>query len=254
MNWKWNSGAEHKLSVTPGKKWALEVRIPRKNMDKCAPDKLIFNVLRSRVVAENRSPFDTWSPRIKNSQDVENYGLLEFKAPAARSVLPGGDFTEPVYSKRFLGRHNPIQWVSGEVILKDTKIFRSGGASIRLTDASQGITFNDLRKIMKPDTRYRLTFYIKTQDVQSLATWGGGVYCVFDWGMKPRSTVTFPANNGKFTGTMPWTRQSFEFTTPKEFARDGRPYMAFSRHRKYNGKQGIAWIDQVELFELPKKK
>ena len=254
MNWKWNSGAEHKIAVTPGKKWTIEVRIPRKNMDECASDKLIFNVLRSRVVAENRFPFDTWSPKIKNSQNVENYGILEFKAPAERSILPGGDFAEPVYRKRFLGMHNPIRWVNGEAIIKDTKIFRSAGASIRLTDASQGITFNDLRKIMKPDTRYRLTFYIKTQDVQSLATWGGGVYCVFDWGMKPRSTVTFPANNGKFTGTMPWTRQCFEFTTPKEFARDGRPYMAFSRHRKYNGKQGIAWIDQVELFELPKKK
>ena len=253
MNWKWNSGAEYKVSVTPGKKWCLEVRIPRKNMEPCSK-KLIANVMRSRVVSEKRFPFDTWSPRLTdNSQYIESYGTLEFDPPAQVSVLPGGDFTEPIYGKRFLGRHKIPHWYNMRFLVKDTKIFRTGGVSLRMDDATEGFSFYDVRPFMKPDTRYRLTFYIKTQDIQSLFTWGGGVYCQIDCGMKPRKTINFPANNGKFLGTMPWTRQSFEFTTPKEFGRDGRPYLSFSRISRFNGKKGIAWIDNVEIFELPKK-
>ena len=125
--------------------------------------------------------------------------------------------------------------------------------SIRMNDETEGITFYDLRPFLKPDTSYRLSFYIKTQNITSLATWGGGVYVTVDCGMKPRETIHFPTNNGKFTGTMPWTRQTFEFKTPKDFARDERPYISFTRHSKYNGKEGIAWIDNVELFEIPEK-
>ena len=62
MNWKWESEAEYRIAVTPGKKWTIEVRIPRKNMEKCASDRLIANVVRSRFVAEKRSSFCTWSP------------------------------------------------------------------------------------------------------------------------------------------------------------------------------------------------
>ena len=252
MNWKWESEAEYKIAVTPGKKWTIEVRIPRKNMDKCTSDRLIANVVRSRFVAENRSSFCTWSPKIRTSHDVEGYGTLEFDLPAARSVLPGGDFTEPVYAKRFLGKHKVPQWC-GSALIKDTKIFRTGGMSIRLEDGGQDLHFYDLKGFVKPGTRYRLTFYVKTRDIRSLFTWGGGVYCQIDCGMKPRKTLNFPANNGKFVGTMPWTRQCFEFTTPEEFGRHGRTCLSFNRLRKYNGKEGVAWIDQVELFELPKK-
>ena len=252
MNLKWNSNAEHKLTVTPGKKWAVEVRIPRKNMEVCK-DRLIANVMRSRVVAEKRSPFHTWSPKLNNSQFVDNYGILEFAPPAKTSVVPGGDFTEPLSGKRFLGKHNPAHWYTGKVLKQDTKIFRTGGVSIRMDDETEGITFYDLKGFMKPDTRYRLSFYIKTSDITSLFQWGGGVYFILDCGLKPRKTIRFPMNNGKFVGTMPWTRQTFEFTTPKEFGRDARTYLSFSRHKRYNDPKGIAWIDQVEIIELPKK-
>ena len=102
MNLKWNSSAEHKLFITPGKKWAVEVRIPRKNMELCK-ERLIANVMRSRVIAEKRSPFHTWSPKLNNSQFVDNYGILEFEPAAESSVVLGGAFTEPLVGKRFLG-------------------------------------------------------------------------------------------------------------------------------------------------------
>ena len=252
MDWKWNSKAEHKVSVVPGKKWCLEVRIPRNTMEVCK-ERLIANVMRSRVIAEKRSPFDTWSPKINNSQYVDNYGILEFEPRKNLSVLPGGDFTEAIHSKRFLGFHRPIQWYNMKFLKKDTKIFRTGGVSLRMDKDTEGFTFYDLKNILKPDTSYRLTFYIKTQDIVSLFTWGGGVFFTLDCGMKPRKTIGFPKNNGKFVGTMPWTRQSFDFTTPKELGRDGRIYLSFSRINRFNDPKGIAWIDQVEIVELPKK-
>ncbi|MBO5791183.1 MAG: DUF4838 domain-containing protein [Lentisphaeria bacterium] len=252
MDWKWNSKAEHKVSVVPGKKWCLEVRIPRNTMEVCK-ERLIANVMRSRVIAEKRSPFDTWSPKINNSQYVDNYGILEFEPRKNLSVLPGGDFTEAIHSKRFLGFHRPIQWYNMKFLKKDTKIFRTGGVSLRMDKDTEGFTFYDLKNILKPDTSYRLTFYIKTQDIVSLFTWGGGVFFTLDCGMKPRKTIGFPKNNGKFVGTMPWTRQSFDFTTPKELGRDGRIYLSFSRINRFNDPKGIAWIDQVEIVELPRK-
>ena len=251
MNWKWNSKAEHKVAVTPGKNWSLEVRIPRNTMEPCK-DRLIANVIRSRVVAEKRSPFQTWSPKIDNSQYVDHFGILEFEKPKTVSVIPGGDFTEAIASKRFLGVYRPHRWYSTKLLKQDKNIFRTAGVSLRLDKDTEGVNFFDIRPFMKPDTRYRLTFYIKTQDVVSLFTWGGGVYFLLDCGMKPRKTIIYPPNNGKFVGTMPWTRQSFEFTTPKEFGKEGRPYFSFSRHNNYNDPKGIAWIDQVEICEIPK--
>ncbi|MBR2374595.1 MAG: carbohydrate-binding family 9-like protein, partial [Lentisphaeria bacterium] len=253
MDWKWNSGAEYKTVVTPGKKWTLEVRIPRNTMEPCK-DRLVANVMRSRVIGEKRSPFDTWSPKISSSQFVDNYGILEFERAENISILPGGNFTEAVHARRFIGNHRPHRWYNNRIVKKDTRIFRSGGMSVRMDKDTEGLTFYDLRGVMKPATSYRLTFYIKTQDVVSLFTWGGGVYFSLDCGMKPRKTIGFPVNNGKFLGTMPWTRQSFEFTTPEGFGKDGRPYLSFCRHNRYNDPKGIAWIDQVEIFELPAKK
>ena len=252
MDWKWNSKAEHKVSVTPGKKWSIEVRIPRNTMEPCK-ERLIANVMRSRVVAEHRSPFNTWSPKINNSQYVDHYGILEFAPSKTVSVIPGGDFTEPIHSKRFLGRHKRPRWYNDRFLRKDTKIFRTGGMSMKMDKETQGFTFYDLKGFMKPDTRYRLTFYIKIQDVVSLFNWGGGVYFQIDCGMKPRKVILFPKNNGRFQGTMPWTRQSFEFTTPKEFGRDSRTYLSFCRISRFNDPKGVAWIDQVEIVELPKK-
>ncbi|MBR4674754.1 MAG: DUF4838 domain-containing protein [Victivallales bacterium] len=252
VNWKWNSEVEYKISVTQGEKWCIEMRIPKKNMETCK-DKLIANVMRSRVVDGKRDPFQTWSPKIQSSQHIECYGTLYFTPPAEQSILPGGDFTEKTVSRRFLGNHRPHQWYNGSFLFQDTKIFRTGGMSIRMNDETEGFTFYDLRPFLNPDTSYRLSFYIKTQDITSLTTWGGGVYVTVDCGMKPRETIHFPMNNGKFTGTMPWTRQTFEFKTPKDFARDERPYLSFTRRSKYNGKEGIAWIDNVELFEIPEE-
>lgn len=252
MDWKWNSKAEHKVFVTPGKKWSIEVRIPRNTMEPCK-ERLIANVMRSRVVAEHRSPFNTWSPKINNSQYVDHYGILEFAPSKTVSVIPGGDFTEPIHSKRFLGRHKRPRWYNDRFLRKDTKIFRTGGMSMKMDKETEGFTFYDLKGFMKPDTRYRLTFYIKIQDVVSLFNWGGGVYFQIDCGMKPRKVILFPKNNGRFQGTMPWTRQSFEFTTPKEFGRDSRTYLSFCRISRFNDPKGVAWIDQVEIVELLKK-
>ena len=253
MNWKWNSNAEYKVSVTPGKKWCLEVRIPRESMEKCS-ERLIANVMRSRVIAGERFPFDTWSPKVgesTTSQYIEGFGSLEFEPPTQTSVLPGGDFTEPVWSERFLGKHEPFRWYSDRPLVKDTKIFRTGGSSIRMdSDASYGLAFWDLRGFVKPGTRYRLSFFIKTQNIQSLMD--GGVYVLIKCGMKPPKTLLFPPGIGRFFGTMPWTRQSFEFTTPEEFGRDGRPELSFYLISR-NGKKGIAWVDQVELHELNEK-
>ena len=251
LNWKWDSGAEWRVRITPGSSWNLEVRLPVKNM-KAAKNKLSFNVIRSRFAGNDRDPFQTWSPKVRRGHDVENYGTLEFTGNASESLIKGGDFTEKQIGNR-LGRHIPPRWCSASKakLIQDTKVFRTGGVSLRLDENCDGVVYYDL-PFLKADTRYRISYYIKLDKIESLFQWGGGVCIALDCGILPRKIISFPPKNGKYVGTMPWTYQSFEFRTPKNLRQNiNRCYLHISRFKKYN--RGTAWIDQVELHELPEK-
>ena len=62
---------------------------------------------------------------------------------------------------------------------------------------------------LKPATRYRLSFFVKLQDVKPLKAGGGVCANLYD-----DANRWFPAHNW-LTGTMDWTFQSYEFTTGK---------------------------------------
>ena len=51
-----------------------------------------------------------------------------------------------------------------------------------------------------------------------------------------------------FTGTIPWTRFEYEFTSPKEkIGTVEKPYIRLVRASKATG---TAWFDKVELIEV----
>ncbi len=234
--WEWNSAAELKTDVTPNEKWTLEIRIPRKNMPVCT-ERLICNILRSRMIGGKRYPWYSWSPYVENSRQLENFGALEFNLGESGSLLSDGDLARTVDRNGRIG-----DWRGSAPLIQDRRIFRTGGASVRLEEDAELLvqTISGL----KPSTRYRLSFFIKTSDVKSFSPHGGGIYVRFEQARKGQ-TIIFPTN-GSYQGNIPWTKQIFELTTADQIGKN--PYIQFSRHNKLSS--GTAWIDQVELVEI----
>ncbi len=234
-DWSWNSGAECKAALEPGKMWTMEIRIPKGNMLAASGDALVANFTRNQSVrGETGTPRSSWSPYINGFHNLENYGSLRFaEPPPAESVLKDSDFSAPLRGKRFLGA-----WHSHPVINQDRQCFRTAGVSIRLDEVSSSLTqyLTDL----KPGARYRLSFFIKTQNLKISGR--GGYYIKIDWGNGIPNT--FPAN--PYNSDMPWSKQVFEFTAPAEIGSRSKPYLRFQRHNI----TGTAWIDQAEMHEL----
>ena len=237
--WEWDSNAEVKTIVTNGEKWSMEIRIPRKSMPDCT-GRLICNILRSRRIGDKRDPWYSWSPYVETSRQLENFGALEFQPAESFSLLTDSDLAKPVDQHGRIGA-----WRGTAPLRQDRRIFRTGGASVRLEEDAEVLvqTINGL----KPSTRYRLSFFIKTSNVKSLSPYGGGIYVRFEQAQKGK-TIIFPPD-GRYQGDIPWTKQIFELTTAEQIGKN--PYIQFSRHNKLT--TGTAWIDQVELLEINEK-
>ena len=131
----------------------------------------------------------------------------------------------------------------------DTSTFVTPPHSIRFSGtntAAVGFYFGTQGlPALKPNTRYRLTYFVKTQDVEPRMMYGGGGGIAINiWDDHNR---WFPSKN-MFTGTMDWIFQKFEFTTGPDVAKH-RPYIRM--HRLHA--TGTAWFDDLRLEEIDEK-
>ena len=229
----WNSGVVVKTNVIHGKMWIAELKIPRASMETSKEDTIVANFNRARVIEGKKTQFFSWSHYIKAFNDCENYGRVFLKPqPETASLIKDSDFSSPVRGKRFLG-----SWFAVKVIHRDESFFRTEGASTRLDSENDmvGQYLPDIRE----NTKYKLSFYLKTDEIV-----GGGVYAIVRFGN--RKVMTFPTIS--FTGTMPWTRFEYEFTSPPEkVGTVEKPYIRLIRSSKATG---TAWFDHVELVEI----
>ena len=115
---------------------------------------------------------------------------------------------------------------------------------------------------MKPNTRYRLSYFVKTEGVEPLPlNGGGGGVSVNVWDDRNHWFPSSASNprGASFTGTMDWIYQEFEFTSgPLTNNRDpskGKIHHSYlNLHRLYAS--GRVWFDDVRLEEIidnPKK-
>lgn len=237
---KWNSEAECKISVDPGKRWTAEIRIPRKNMD-TAKDRFPANFFRGRILRDKKVHYGySWSTYIQNNHHIEGYGKLEIK-PSEKpiSLIRNGDFSEGYNAWA------PSQTVNPDNF--DRKIYRTAGVSLRLDENLNGMNYY-MTEFLKPNTRYCLSFQVKLQDVQKLSQWGGGFYVVIGFGTG--KNLYLPQNS--FTGTMPWTRQEFEFKTPEKLYTEIKT-SCIQFVRANDRTSGTVWVDDVKLVEMPEK-
>ncbi len=244
---KWDSGAEYQIRIEPGKKWVAEIRLPRKNLD-IAQERFPLNFFRGRVLKDKNVHYGySWSPYIRQVHRMEEYGCLEIKESVKpASILKNGDFTEGIFGQRGLGSN---AWITSKAIDPanlDRKIYRSGGVSLRLDENLESMNYY-ITQLIRPNTRYRLSFQLKLEEVKKLTQHGGGFYLVIGFGSA--KNIYFPENS--FTGTMPWTRQELDFTTPeKMFTAIDTACIQLVRA---NGRAtGAVWIDDVKLIELAK--
>lgn len=236
-DWSWNSLAEVATSIVPGKGWYAEIRIPRASFPPEKTDRIVANFTRHRVLNGNKvHPYYMWSIYGKEFGDVANFGLLTDSKPSI-NLFPDGDF------RRAGSERKPFQgeWFNwGGRLQRDTAIFRTAGVSIKLEGKHRSIVH--YLPELKPETHYRLSFFIRLENVK-LRKKGGGFYVRIDDG---NGTVRyFPKQ--PYHGTIPWMRLEYEYQTSKNLT--GKAYIHFVLREA----DGAAWVDGAELIELPAK-
>ena len=96
---------------------------------------------------------------------------------------------------------------------------------------------------LKPNTRYRLSFFIKGKDITPTRKGGGAGITLCD-----AYNHSFPRTAG-LTGTFDWTYQTFEFKSDPESNNRCKSYL----YLRIGGANGTAWFDGLSLVEIPEQ-
>ena len=241
-DYTWNSGAQAAATVVPGKGWFAEVRIPLKSMPAVNNGMIVANFNRHRILNGVRAhKFYTWSPYAKTFGDQANFGLIHLGVRENKNMVTDGDFL-----------HSGIKWSKksgwgywGPLPKRDTKCFRTAGVSLMLEGHRCGM--HHVISGLKPDTTYRLSFFVRQEDVKlnkGAGPMGSGFYVRIDDGNNV--VRLFPAR--AFFGTIPWTRWEYTYrTSAKKPGTVYKPYI----HFVLRNSSGRVWVDKAELVELP---
>ena len=243
FNWKWNSKAVAKTTVTPGKNWTVEVMIPRSSMTPVTGSTLIANFNRNRVIEGVKvHPYYTWSPHALSFGDLANFGTLHLGKSDSKNLIP-----DPGFGLSFIKGVKGSGWFNwGYWPARDTKYFRTEGVSIRLEDKKNDLVHR--MPMLKPNTLYRLSFFVKQENIKPLPSlkdprWGGFHVRLDDGNGVARY---FPTN--RVYGSLPWTRWEHTYrTSNKPVGTKYIPYIHFTIGRC----SGKVWVDQVEFVEVP---
>ena len=209
-----------------------------------------------RVALYRAETFDPLMARRKaylDSTDIEQEKAYRTAHPDLRNIVGNGDFTDAKTNAQYKTVRGGWILNKGEIVYDDRE-FVSPPHSLRITctDTSTDVTPETfwrayatrvLKGSMKPNTRYRLSYYVKLGDIVQTRRRGGvtmvavGSECRF-----------FPEK--RLHGTTPWIRQSFEFTTGAKLSEKGLPPCV---RPMITEAYGTVWFDDIRLDELPQK-
>lgn len=239
----WNSKAEV-AGGTHAKGWQLEFRIPWSELYRDAEGALIANVGLSRH-HKPKNPVVTyyvWSPFVKSYTDLLGFGRWVPGEVKSNNLLePYGNF-QVKQSGRFFGHWGTTAKAvkDGDAALDD-KIFLFGGKSLRLKNTVPGTAVSvTIRPPMKPSTRYRLSWWVRTEDMGKNNLRGS----VFPQIWNGDHNVQIAGKSVR--NDIQWTRMSGEFVTaPAKEGKNFTPYISLYNYKS----SGTAWFDGVELVE-----
>ncbi len=227
-DWSQQMPATGKVTILKDR-YLAEVRIPVSALKNFNRDNFPVNFCRSRQVEGAAEALYSWSPVVRNFPDVENFGTIKARQP----LLPNGSFTMPLDHKK--------DWRNSKNFERDTKCYFSAPAALKLSSANAKsyMQYQDIKDCFKPDTRYRLSFVMKTENVKAHGRTGGATVKLQD---RPGHQIWLPK---KFvTGSTDWTRYSIEFNSASELG--VRVQLGLWL---YNA-SGTVWFDDVQLEEL----
>ena len=238
FDYSWNSGAKVNITVNKKKNWIATVTVPRKNLPQVKDGKLLVNFARFRELGKKRvHALYTWSPFAKTFNDLNNFGTAVIDPGPSKNLV-----TDPDFAVTGLYKAQGTLWSSSAS--RDTKIFRTAGVSMRFEGKKNALVH---RVKLKPDTRYRLSFLLKMDNVSLLPGFkvtNGGFYVRIDEGNKAHY---FP--DRAYYGSIPWLYKEHIWRTDKKIGTKYNPYIHFTLRNS----SGKAWVDHVELTELPDK-
>ena len=247
-DWSWNSKAEAKSIVTPGKGWTTEIRIPRSGMDPASESGMLANFTRKYFPPKQKSTSAVWGPfYVKHNNEVDHFGTLRFQPDERKNLVQEGDFDREPNKKytRFLG---PWSWHGGDKNFPVTTDYLVKGKYAVILDSARFAKDSceiRMNPEFKPDTEYELSFFVRMQDVKTAEAHSSGFYVrIDDRGKKVK--VFPPRSTAAFAGTLPWTQLTYRFRTAKTEIPGRTTRLSFIL-RKATGK---VWIDHVRLIEI----
>ena len=252
---KWNSNAVTSVKRT-AKGYKAEISIPKSAFPGYKKSGFPVNFARNRVLSQGvgHAVLYTWSPFVRGFHDLENFGTLKLgKELREENLFSNGDFSIPARN------HNIGGWLPGAKLrpgrswAQDREIFFTAPPSLRLSYQGKenwgGMMVTQFLPKLKPNTKYRLTAYIRFKDVRPLGQGGGVGFVVYDSGNRwfPRHKVTGSSDR--------WVRQSFEFTTAADTGikknDKGQTIKSYFRPMLFRA-TGTVWFDDLTLEEIKK--
>ena len=244
-DWSFDGKAEVKTRIDKaGKRWIAEVRIPKAAVNAKKND-IIANFSRHRVFKQKeKAKLYTWSCLGKSFGDLANFGQLTAEDPDKGNLLTNGDFVKDPLKVR----KSWFNW--GGRLQSDTKIYRTGGRSIKM-DGGKNINLVHRLNNLKPDTWYVLRYFVKLENIVNPMDrkQHGAFSCrVDDGGFTVKNSVRYLPSPG-YTGTMKFQHLEFRFKTASDAGKKHPGILYFCRPK--NG--GCVWIDHVSLRECKEK-
>ena len=130
------------------------------------------------------------------------------------------------------------KWDTGEGIVssRSIKVASTNGTATALyyLDGSAATS-------LKPETRYRISFFVKGRDIVPTREGGGAGLTLCD-----TRNNSFPSP-AALSGTFDWLHQSFVHKTAPKTNEGGRSYI----YVRISGANGTAWFDGVTIEEIP---
>ena len=252
MAWDWESGAETATRIHKGG-WTAELRIPLACLGESVKPgtRFVANFCRSRNLS-NAKPGEnqmySWSPYVPGGRGffhVGRFGAIRFvqKKPEPVSIIRNGSFEDLDAKGKPKGWSFARKGASVGACAVVESAYRHGRRSLRVEGRAgdqTGVTY--LLRDLKPNTTYRLTYFVKTENVTPKATRNAGAavdfYAVYGW------HKLFP--RPRLKGTTPWTRMSFRMTMPAKLK--DVPWLRLTLRCA----TGTVWYDDVRMRPVEK--
>ncbi len=242
----WDPALQFK--VTSGENsWGGELAIPLSDLGLRKAEKIVVNVNRHQVRENMEDNYYSWTPFLNRNlvaifHDLDNFGTIYFDRRPQENLVKDSIFSAP------RGKTPNVfgQWIHHQVLPAGVKVshdfntFVAGPSSLRMESEGNSIAVRQNLPTLKPDTKYRVSFFVRLENIQKKGRFSGVMLNIMD-----DKNLWFPTT--ALMGTIPWTYQEGVFTSG--------PNTNDAKHRSYlllylMGASGTAWFDNIKLEEI----